>query len=140
MCVSVGVWERSGAEVWRFLSSDSSDGEWGLFEDLVLVYSGDGVVGRPVKWSGRVVVDAVMYVTFTGCHRRGLIDSYPLWRTVYDYHEQWSNDGTWENIGDRLARESAGRSRAAIRTLPGSVIDARSVQGSLHCWCFYLGF
>ena len=47
MCVSVGVRGRSEAEVWRLLPSDSSDGVWGLFEDLVLVYSGDGVVGRP---------------------------------------------------------------------------------------------
>ena len=129
MCESVDVQERSKAKVWRPLPSDLSDEEWELIEDLVPTYSGNGAIGRPAKWHKRVIVNAIMYITSTGCQWRGLPDSYPPWRTVYDYHKQWSNDGTWENIGDRL-RERARVAEGRDPDPSGSAIDARSVQGA----------
>ena len=117
------------AKVWRWLPEDLSDEEWDLIKDLVPVYSGNGAIGRPAKWPKRDVVNAILYVTATGCQWRSLPACYPNWKTVHHYHMQWSRDGTWEKIVDRLrklVRVSEGRDP----DLSGSAIDARSVQGA----------
>ncbi len=69
-------------------------------------------MGRPVKVDRRRVVDAIFYVAATGCQWRALPDSYPNWNTVHRYHLEWSRDGTWERIAERLAaavRQKEGR-------------------------------
>lgn len=86
-------------------------------------------MGRPLKNARRDVVNAILYVTATGCQWRALPERYPHWNTVHRYHLQWSNDGTWEAAADAL--------RAAVRThedrdpepSAGS-IDARTVRGA----------
>ena len=77
----------------------------------------------------RRVLDAIFYVTATGCHWRALPATYPNWNTVHRLHLQWSRDGTWEKIADRLrglVREQEGRN-----TDPSAgSIDARTVRGA----------
>lgn len=86
-------------------------------------------MGRPVKVSRRAVVDAIFYVTATGCQWRALPERYPNWNTVHRYHLEWSRNGTWERVVDRL--------RAQVRAAEGrdpepsvGIIDARSVKGA----------
>lgn len=114
---------------WRALPADLSDEEWELIADLVPTYSGEGRMGRPAKWPKREIVNAVLYVAATGCQWRGLPACYPNWNTVHRYHLEWSRDGTWERIVDRL--------RVLVREKEGhhpepsaSIVDARSVQGA----------
>ena len=114
---------------WRALPADLSDEEWGLISDLVPTYSGGGRMGRPAKWSKRRVVDAILYVAATGCQWRALPSCYPHWNTVRRYHSEWSRDGTWERVVDRLrrlVREREGRDPDPS----GSIIDARTVRGA----------
>jgi transposase len=114
---------------WRQIPADLSDEEWELIEDLVPSFSGEGQIGRPVKWSKRQIVDAVLYVAATGCQWRALPSHYPHWNTVHRYHVTWSRDGTWERVCDRLrqlVREREGRDADPS----GGVVDARSVQGA----------
>jgi transposase len=117
------------APTWRTTHGDLTDEEWALISDLVPSWSGTGQVGRPTKWSKRDVVNAILYVAATGCQWRALPKDYPHWNTVHRYHVEWSRDGTWEAIGDRL--------RSMVRVQEGrhedpsaSVIDARSVRGA----------
>jgi transposase len=120
---------RPIAPTWRSLPADLSDEEWGLISDLVPSYSGEGMVGRPTKWSKRDILNAVFYVAATGCQWRALPSNYPNWNTVHRYHLAWSRDGTWERICDRLrtlVRESEGRDPEPS----AGVVDARSVQGA----------
>jgi transposase len=117
------------AQTWRTTHGDMSDEEWELIADLVAPYWTPGSIGRPVKVDRRRVVDAIFYVTATGCQWRALPNNYPNWNTVHRYHLEWSRDGTWERIGQRLAtkvREREDRSGEAS----AGIVDARSVRAS----------
>ena len=101
----------AAAQTWQTTHGDMSDEEWELIADLVAPYWTPGSIGRPVKVDRRRVVDAIFYVTATGCQWRALPNNYPNWNTVHRYHLEWSRDGTWERIAKRLA--------AAVRTKEG---------------------
>ena len=106
-----------------------TDEEWKLICDLVAPYWSPGGMGRPVKVDRRRVVDAIFYVTATGCQWRALPASYPNWNTVHRYHLEWSRDGTWQRIATRLSaavRESEGRDGE----VSAGIVDARSVRAS----------
>jgi putative transposase len=108
---------------------DLTDAEWELIADLVPDASGGGRMGRPPVHAKRDIVNAILYVTATGCQWRALPDCYPHWNTVHRYHLRWSRNGTWEKIVDRL--------RSMVREVEGrdadpsaGVVDARSVRGA----------
>lgn len=106
-----------------------SDEEWVLIADLFRTYSGGGRMGRPAKHDKRRIVDAVFHVAATGCQWRALPERYPSWNTVHRYHLDWSRDGTWERVADRLrgfVRVEAGRDPEPS----ASIVDARSVRGA----------
>ena len=114
---------------WRTTHGEMTDEEWALICDLVAPYSGGGRIGRPVRNDRRAIVDAIFYLTATGCQWRALPACYPPWNTVHRYHLTWSRNGTWEKVCDRLrslVREQQGRDAEPS----GSVIDARSVRGA----------
>lgn len=124
--------ENSGSaksETWRTVGGDLLDDEWDLIADLVAPYWKQGEMGRPIKVDRRAIVNAIFYVTATGCQWRRLPAVYPNFSTVHHYHVRWSRDGTWERVCDRLralVRESEGRDSD-----PGAgIIDARSVRGT----------
>jgi transposase len=81
------------AQTWRTTHGDMSDQEWELICDLVAPYWKPGSIGRPVKVDRRRVVDAIFYVTATGCQWRALPSTYPNWNTVHRYHLEWSRNG-----------------------------------------------
>src|ERR1035441_2704835 len=117
------------AQTWRTTHGDMTGEEWELIADLVSPYWTPGSMGRPVKVDRRRVVDAIFYVVATGCQWRALPDCYPNWNTVHRYHPEWSRDGTWERIAERLAaavRQKEGREG----TPSAGIVDARSVRAS----------
>jgi transposase len=108
---------------------DLSDEEWALIADLVAPWWYPGSMGRPSTVDRRQVVNAIFYVAATGCQWRALPAVYPNWNTVHRLHLQWSRDGTWEKIADRLrtlVREREGRDADPS----AGVVDARSVRGA----------
>jgi len=117
------------AQTWRTTHGDMTDEEWELIADLVAPYWKPGGMGRPVTVDRRAVVDAIFYVTATGCQWRALPDKYPNWHTVHGYHTTWSKNGVWEQIAARLAaavREAEGR----VAEPSAGIVDARSVRGA----------
>ena len=79
--------------------SDVSDAQWALMERL-LPPAPTG--GRPRKTDLRDVVNAIFYVSRTGCQWRYLPKDFPPKSTVWRYFKQWREDGTWERIHDKL--------------------------------------
>jgi len=113
----------------RRFPSDLTDAQWRLLAPLLPApRSGPGLPGRPAT-SRRALVNAILYVLWTGCPWRALPDGYPHWRTVHHHFAHWAADGTLA----RLHAVLRGRVRAAAgRTVAptAAVIDAQSVRAS----------
>jgi transposase len=111
----------------RAYSHDLTDAQWALIEPLLPPGPQPGQVGRPREVDLREIVDAIVYVTRTGCQWSALPHDLPHFRTVYWYHRKWLDDGTWERVTDALrrrVREAAGREpEPAV-----AVIDSQSVK------------
>lgn len=103
---------------------DVTDAQWALLEPL-LPPAKPG--GRPRTTDVREVVNAILYLTRTGCGWRHLPHDFPPYPTVHDYYRNWRIDGTWERINARL--------REQVRVAEGrdpepeiAVLDSQSVK------------
>ena len=104
--------------------TDLRDAEWDLLAAHVPRAKHGG---RPEEYSKREIVNAIRYVTRSGCAWRLLPREFPPWSTVYYYFRKWRKDGTWKRIHDALrgdVRERAGRKRQPS----AAVIDSQSVK------------
>lgn len=106
--------------------TDLTDAEWShLRPRLPKAKQG----GRPRTSDLREIINAVFYLTKSGCHWRLLPHDFPAWQTVYTYFRSWQEDGTWQSIHDflrRKLRRADGRSGSAS----AGVIDSQSVKAS----------
>lgn len=79
----------------------------------------------------REVVNAILYVTRTGCQWRMLPHEFPNWRTVHDYHTIWEFNGTWRRMTDALRQQvRTARVPAAPADPATARIDSQSVKGA----------
>lgn len=105
--------------------TDMSSKKWELLRELIPAESS---LGRPRTVSMRRVVDAVLYVSRSGCAWRLLPPvHFPPWGTVYGYFLRWSKTGMWQQMHDTLrarVRRKAGRHK---HPTAGS-IDSQSVK------------
>jgi transposase len=103
----------------RRFPTDLTDAQWCLLAPLLPApRSGPGRPGRPAT-SRRALVNAILYVLWTGCPWRALPDCYPHWRTVHHHFARWAADGTLAQLHAVLrvgyARPPAARSRRPSR-------------------------
>ena len=104
--------------------SDLSDAQWELLAPLV---PAPKTGGRPLKHDRRTIVDAILYVTRTGCQWRALPHDFPPWSTVYDLFRQWRDTGVWERANEVLRGRL--RLQTGRRRLPSAaIIDSQSVK------------
>jgi putative transposase len=104
--------------------SDLTDREWEYIKSMI----------PPAKPGGRrrvtdlrQTLNAVFYVTRTGCAWRYLPLEYPPWQTVYGYFRRWRLEGVWQRLHGRLrgdAREQEGRARQPS----AAIIDSQTVK------------
>ena len=107
----------------RHYASDLTDEQWRVIRRLLPKRSRRG--RKPIcrRW----VIDAILYVTRTGCQWRMLPDNFPNWSTVYGIFWRWRNDGLWQKIHDALrakVRKAAGRKA----TPTAAIIDSQSIR------------
>jgi putative transposase len=62
-------------------------------------------VGRPRQVDMREVLNAIFYLTRSGCQWDMLPHDLPAKSTVYDHFAQWKADGTWQKITDALRQQ-----------------------------------
>jgi len=105
--------------------SDLTDEQWATLEPLIPpAYPG----GRPRKTDLREVANALFYHAREGCSWRAIPHDFGIpWKTVYNYFQWWTWDGTWQTILDTL--------RARVRVKAGrqptprvACIDSQSVK------------
>ncbi len=73
------------------------------------------------------MLNAILYVTRSGCAWRLLPLDFPTWETVYGYFRDWKRDGTWQRIHDTLracVRRKAGRHKHPT----AACLDSQSVK------------
>jgi putative transposase len=102
-----------------------TDAQWTLIAPLVT--QPPGRRGRPRQVDTRQILNAVMYLTRTGCQWRLLPSDFPDFKRVFYYFHTWSHDGTWQTIADVLrpaVRVTAGRHP----TPSAAIIDSQSVK------------
>lgn len=111
--------------------SDLSDAEWKILAPLFPDPCYDKPKnGRPREWAYRELLDAIFYLTKTGCQWRMLPSEFQPWGTVYSYYRTWKNDGTWKKVHDTLREEV--RIKVGKKPQPtAACIDSQSVKTSV---------
>lgn len=109
-------------------ASDLSDEEWKLIAPFFVREKKDGR-GRPPGTPFREVVNALCYLSRTGCQWRMLPHDFPNWHFVYKWFRLWCDDETLVKINTALRKE--------IRIEDGrdpdpslGIIDAQSVKST----------
>jgi putative transposase len=112
--------------------SDLTDGQWEHIKDLFPVQqdkNGKRQRGRPRELELRLILNAIVYVTVTGCQWRYLPKEYPAWQSVYYYFNKWRKDGLWLEMHERLrcqVRQKSGRHKHPR----AGCMDSQSVKTS----------
>lgn len=108
----------------RAYPTDLTDAQWEIVKDLLPANTGPGA---PPRVDRREVLNALMYLTRTGCQWRYLPHDFPFWGTVRYYFDRWTQDGTWIRINDGLRRQV--RRQAGRDPEPSAaIIDSQSVK------------
>ena len=108
-------------------SSDLTDEQWAL---LGPVFNAPGKRGPKHAPDLRRVVDAMLYVSHTGCQWRYLPESFGPWTRVWSQFRRWSRNGTWARALTVLhvaAREADGRADVTPSMV---VIDTHLARGA----------
>lgn len=94
--------------------SDLTDQQWELVEELIPAALPGG---RPRETDMREVVNAILYLTRSGCQWDMLPHDLPSKSTTYEYFAAWRDNGVWQRMLDVL--------RGAVRQLeaPSGEID-----------------
>ena len=104
--------------------SDVTDAQWAILEPLV---AKPGPMGRPVKLDLRAIVNALLYMSRSGCQWRMLPTDFPPWTSVRYYFDKWTHDGTLERVNDAL-RKVVRRALDREEDPEKAVVDSQSVK------------
>lgn len=103
--------------------SDVTDKQW----EIIKEYFKYGNYGNRSKYDKRELVNAIFYLTKTGCQWRQLPKDFPPWKTVYSFFKRARDKGIWEKMMNDLVKKS----RIAMGRNPNptySIIDSQSVK------------
>lgn len=104
--------------------SDLSDAEWELVAPLIPAPKTNG---RRATIARRELLNAMFYVTKTGCGWEWLPHDLPHWKTVYHYFRIWRKTGVWEAVHTAL-RERVRHASGRDPTPSAAIIDSQSVK------------
>ena len=96
---------------------------------------------RKRKHDLREILNAILWITRTGCQWRNLDTSFPPWESVFYYFDKWGKDGTWElmsqslNMVERIELEreptpSLGLVDSQSVKLSPMIFESRGVDGN----------
>lgn len=101
-------------------ASDLTDKEWEVIEPLC-------PAGNKSKWHKRSLINAVFYISKTGCQWRYFPKDYPPHDTVWSFYRRMREAGMWEKIMDALVKKV--RIEAGCKESPTyGIIDSQSVK------------
>jgi len=104
--------------------TDLTDKQWETIQKYFPKHSGRG---RKRKWELRSVINAILYLVYTGCQWRMLPKDFPPWQSVYYHFNKWRKDESWFLIHQFLhqhIRIDSGRNPEPS----AAIIDSQSVK------------
>jgi putative transposase len=104
--------------------TDLTDDQWEKLSPYLPERTGRG---RRPKWEIRIIINAILYVVYTGCQWRMLPHEYPPWQTVYYHFRKWQKAETWFVMHQALhqdVRKQAGKDPEPT----AAIIDSQSVK------------
>jgi len=110
-------------EATRHYDSDLTDRQWEIIRKLLPKRSKRGRPPVCRRW----VINAILYVTRTGCQWRMLPADFPKWQTVYGVFWKWRKKKVWQEIHDTL-REKVRQAAGKKPTPTVAIIDSQSVR------------
>ncbi len=109
--------------------SDLTDAEWERIAPYV-AQAATPAGGRPRTVDTREVVNALLYLSKTGCQWRMLPHDFPAWENVYYYFTTWTADGTLTTINTAL-REDVRVAHGRDPEPSAAIVDSQSVKTTL---------
>ena len=106
--------------------TDLTDAQWKLIRPLIPPPKPGG---RPREVDMREVLNTLLYQARTGCQWELLPHDLLPKSTVYDYFQQWRDDGTWQRIVDAL-RKKVRVAEGRDPTPRVGYIDSQTVKGT----------
>lgn len=107
-------------------TSDLSDSEWNL---ISYCFPEPGKKGRPREHAFRELLNAIFYLSKTGCQWRNLPNHFAPWSTAYHYFRLWKKNGLWEAIHAHL-REFVRLLEGRKRQPTAAIIDSQSIKST----------
>ena len=104
--------------------SDLTDAQWQRIESKIPKAKKGG---RPRSVDMRHVLNAILYLSRSGCSWRMLPRDFPPWGTVHYYYWKWRRCGVWKKIHDAL-RAQVRRKQGREETPSAAIIDSQSVK------------
>lgn len=104
--------------------SDLSDAQWKHIRPKIPKAKRGG---RPRSVDMRQVLNAILYLSRSGCSWRMLPRDFPPWGTVHYYYRKWRRCGVWKKIHDAL-RAQVRRKQGREETPSAAIIDSQSVK------------
>ncbi len=108
----------------RAYPTDLNDTQWTVIAPLL---PPPAKTGRPREHAWREIVNAIFYLTASGCAWRLLPHEFPPWQTVYTYFRKWRLDGSWERWNAAL-REAVRVKAQRDRQPSAAILDSQSVK------------
>ncbi len=113
--------------------SDVTDTEWTIIAPLVPEPKTNG---RQATITRRTLINAMFYVTKTGCGWEWLPCEFPHWKTVYHYFRLWRLTGLWQAIHTSLremVRQVLGRNlQPSAAIIDSQLVKTTYVGGPEH--------
>lgn len=103
--------------------TDTTAKQWEIIQGLIPPQQGQG---RPRKVDLRRVIDAIFYLSRSGCQWRMLPHDFPAWQTVFYYFNKWNKDGTLGRIHDGLNEQVREQDKPTPRTTAS--VDSQSTD------------
>ena len=104
--------------------TDLNDTEWRVIAPYL---PEEKATGRPRECSWREILNAIFYITRSGCSWRMMPHDLPAWKTVYHYFRLWRKDGLWERW-NRALREMLRKKTGKESQASAGVLDSQSVK------------
>jgi transposase len=104
--------------------SNLTSEQWELLSGLIPALK---TGGRKRSVDMQAIINAILYILCAGCAWRMLPNDFPKWKTVYHYFRQWRQDGTWQQIHERLrlwVRVSQNREPSPSK----AILDSQTVE------------